>query len=159
MRVSFTRVDARAAASPTPTGLNTDYGGNLDVAWNVDADGGGAAASGSREELWFEFDRYSHLPIERDELEVCSSFNDLLDWLTASARTGSPLFAPPSGDIATPGTTALRNHITLLEKQLQAGEENLKGQRPILPVKFPLPMSGFGRLAHPPSCNLSNSLC
>lgn len=88
--------------------------------------------SGRRKELQSKFDRCRHLLLERDEPEVPTSFNGLLDCLFDGARSGVPLFATPLGDIATPGVNVLRSCIALLEKQSQAAEQRLKDRKSVL---------------------------
>lgn len=97
--------------------------------WEVDTDENGTATSGLCKKFLFTSDLYRHLLIERDELEVPSSLNGLLEWLIAGDHTGAPLFATKWGDIDTLGITTFRTHIGLLKQQQKAGEENLKARK------------------------------
>lgn len=106
--------------------MDVGYESNYVKEWTVDGDDDRTVASERWKELRTRFDLYCHLLLDWGELRVCSFLNGLLDWIIVLARSGGPLFATPSGDIATWSVTALHNRVSSLEQQLQAGKQRLK---------------------------------
>lgn len=107
------------------SGLDDVYGCNLDEDWEGDGDDGSTVTSGRWKKLRSKFDRSLLSVLEREDLEISSSFDGLLERLIVGVRSGGPLFATSSGDISTPSVTTLRNRVGLLE-QLHDGRHVLK---------------------------------
>lgn len=116
------------AASLSPSGLEDVPGGNLDEDLEIHGDNEGTSTSSRWKKLWSKFECYFQLLLERDELEIFSSFNGLLCWLLILEWSRGTFFTNYSDDQPTSGVTLMRNRIVLIEKQTQAKKQSLNAR-------------------------------